>query len=76
MAMEYWSTVAQIASRRNEAISQLRILNNDNPDTGAILGALGQAYSQKGDRANAVVNLEKALALTRTAATMTSGTAC
>ncbi|MDQ9274181.1 tetratricopeptide repeat protein, partial [Escherichia marmotae] len=63
MAMEYWSTVAQIASRRNEAISQLRILNNDNPDTGAILGALGQAYSQKGDRANAVVNLEKALAL-------------
>ncbi|WP_241837104.1 tetratricopeptide repeat protein, partial [Klebsiella pneumoniae] len=27
------------------------------------LGALGQAYSQKGDRANAVANLEKALAL-------------
>ncbi|MCW7198493.1 tetratricopeptide repeat protein [Escherichia coli] len=26
-------------------------------------GALGQAYSQKGDRANAVANLEKALAL-------------
>ena len=27
------------------------------------LGALGRAYSQKGDRANAVANLEKALAL-------------
>lgn len=49
MAMEYWSTVAQIASRRNEAISQLRILNNDNPDTGAILGALGLAVDLQHD---------------------------
>ncbi|MSI87839.1 tetratricopeptide repeat protein, partial [Escherichia coli] len=63
MALEYWSAVAQIASRRNEAISQLKKLNIDNPNSGAILGALGQAYSQKGDRANAVANLEKALAL-------------
>ncbi|EPA9521797.1 tetratricopeptide repeat protein, partial [Escherichia coli] len=63
MALEYWGAMTQIASRRNEAIRQLKILNIDNPDSGAIFGALGQAYSQKGDRANAVANLEKALAL-------------
>ncbi|HGF3849038.1 TPA: cellulose synthase complex outer membrane protein BcsC, partial [Escherichia coli] len=63
MALEYWGAMTQIASRRNEAIRQLKILNIDNPDSGAIFGALGQAYSQNGDRANAVVNLEKALAL-------------
>ncbi|SIZ32994.1 oxidoreductase subunit [Shigella sonnei] len=34
-----------------------------NPKDSEALGALGQAYSQKGDRANAVANLEKALAL-------------
>ncbi|HAW3319945.1 TPA: cellulose biosynthesis protein BcsC, partial [Escherichia coli] len=63
MALEYWGAMTQIASRRNEAIRQLKILNIDNPDSGAIFGALGQAYSQNGDRANAVANLEKALAL-------------
>ncbi|EFI6951896.1 cellulose biosynthesis protein BcsC, partial [Escherichia coli] len=63
MALEYWGAMTQISSRRNEAIRQLKILNIDNPDSGAIFGALGQAYSQNGDRANAVANLEKALAL-------------
>ncbi|HHH7272586.1 TPA: tetratricopeptide repeat protein, partial [Escherichia coli] len=63
MALEYWGAMTQIASRRNEAIRQLKILNIDNPDSGAIFGALGQAYSQNADRANAVANLEKALAL-------------
>ncbi len=42
MALEYWGAMTQIASRRNEAIRQLKILNIDNPDSGAIFGAWGR----------------------------------
>ncbi len=46
-----------------KAIPELQQAVRANPKDSEALGALGQAYSQKGDRANAVVNLEKALAL-------------
>ena len=46
-----------------KAIPELQQAVRANPKDSEALGALGQAYSQKGDRANAVANLEKALAL-------------
>ncbi|HCN5952137.1 TPA: cellulose biosynthesis protein BcsC [Escherichia coli] len=46
-----------------KAIPELQQAVRANPKDSETLGALGQAYSQKGDRANAVANLEKALAL-------------
>ncbi len=59
-----------------KAIPELQQAVRANPKDSEALGALGQAYSQKGDRANAVANLEKALAWIRTAATTTNGTVC
>lgn len=46
-----------------KAIPELQQAVRANPKDSEALGALGGAYSQKGDRANAVANLEKALAL-------------
>lgn len=46
-----------------KAIPELQQAVRANPKDSEALGALGRAYSQKGDRANAVANLEKALAL-------------
>ncbi|EMW2626921.1 cellulose synthase complex outer membrane protein BcsC [Escherichia coli] len=46
-----------------KAIPELQQAVRANPKDSEALGALGQAYSQKGDHANAVANLEKALAL-------------
>lgn len=46
-----------------KAIPELQQAVRANPKDSEALGALGQAYSQKGDRTNAVANLEKALAL-------------
>lgn len=57
-----------------KAIPELQQAVRANPKDSEALGALGRAYSQKGDRANAVANLEKALAPIRTAATTTNGT--
>ncbi len=45
-----------------KAIPELQQAVRANPKDSEALGALGRAYSQKGDRANAVANLEKALA--------------
>ncbi|MGU0044483.1 tetratricopeptide repeat protein [Escherichia coli] len=46
-----------------KAIPELQQAVRANPKDSEALGALGQAYSRKGDRANAVANFEKALAL-------------
>lgn len=59
-----------------KAIPELQQAVRANPKDSEALGALGQAYSQKGDRANAVANLEKPSRWIRTTAITTNGTVC
>lgn len=51
------------AGKGAQALSELQQAVNARPNDSEAIGALGQAYSQSGDRARAVANLEKALAM-------------
>lgn len=59
-----------------QAVADLqKAVQADSRDSDAV-GALGRAYSQRGDRARAVAQLSKAIAMDLTARTAASGTAC
>ncbi|MCD4558897.1 cellulose synthase complex outer membrane protein BcsC [Lelliottia nimipressuralis] len=51
------------AGQGNKAVSDLQQAVNANHTDSEAVGALGQAYSQRGDRARAVAQFEKAIAL-------------
>ncbi len=59
----YASTLALNGGRYDEAISHLRLVRDEDPDHDYALYMLGVAHAQRGERAEALVHLERAIAL-------------
>lgn len=59
----YASTLALNGGRYDEAISHLRLVRDEDPDNDHALYMLAVAHAQRGEHAEAVVHLERAIAL-------------
>jgi len=59
----YASTLAINGGRYDEAISHLRLVRDEDPDNDHALYTLAVAHAQRGDHAEAIAHLERAIAL-------------
>lgn len=59
----YASTLAINGGRYDEAISQLRLVRDEDPDNDHALYMLAVAHAQRGEHAQAVAHLERSIAL-------------
>jgi tetratricopeptide (TPR) repeat protein len=59
----YASTLAINGGRYDEAISHLRLVRDEDPDNDHALYMLAVAHAQRGEHAEAIVHLERAIAL-------------
>jgi len=59
----YASTLAINGGRYDEAISQLRLVRDEDPDNDHALYMLAVAHAQRGEHAQAIANLERSIAL-------------
>jgi tetratricopeptide (TPR) repeat protein len=59
----YASTLAINGGRYDEAISHLRLVRDEDPDNDHALYMLAVAHAQRGEHAEAVAHLERAIAL-------------
>jgi tetratricopeptide (TPR) repeat protein len=59
----YASTLAINGARYDEAISHLRLVRDEDPDNDHALYMLAVAHAQRGEHAEAIVHLERAIAL-------------
>lgn len=59
----YASTLALNGGRYDEAISHLRLVRDEDPDNDYALYMLGVAHAQRGEHAEALVHLERAIAI-------------
>jgi tetratricopeptide (TPR) repeat protein len=59
----YASTLALNGGRYDEAISHLRLVRDEDPDNDYALYMLAVAHTQRGEHAEAIVHLERAIAL-------------
>jgi tetratricopeptide (TPR) repeat protein len=59
----YASTLALNGGRYDEAISHLRLVRDEDPDNDHALYMLAVAHAQRGEHAEAVAHLERAIAL-------------
>src|SRR5215218_80832 len=59
----YASTIAINGGRYDEAISHLRLVRDEDPDNDHALYMLAVAHAQRGEHAEAVAHLERAIAL-------------
>jgi len=61
--MLYAATLAINGGRYDEAISHLRLVRDEDPDNDHALYMLGVAHAQRGEHAEAVAHLERAIAI-------------
>jgi tetratricopeptide (TPR) repeat protein len=61
----YASTLALNGGRYDEAIVHLRLVRDEDPDNDHALYMLAVAHAQRGEHAEAVAHLERAIALNR-----------
>ncbi len=59
----YASTIAINGGRYDEAISHLRLVRDEDPDNDHALYMLAVAHAQRGEHAEAIAHLERAIAL-------------
>jgi outer membrane protein assembly factor BamD (BamD/ComL family) len=59
----YASTLALNGGKYDEAISHLRLVRDEDPDNDYALYMLAVAHTQRGEHAEAIVHLERAIAL-------------
>jgi tetratricopeptide (TPR) repeat protein len=59
----YASTLAINGGRYDEAISHLRLVRDEDPDNDHALYMLAVAHAQRGEHAEAIAHLERAIAL-------------
>ena len=59
----YASTLALNSGRYDEAISHLRLVRDEDPDNDHALYMLAVAHTQRGEHAEAIAHLERAMAL-------------
>jgi tetratricopeptide (TPR) repeat protein len=59
----YASTLAINGGRYDEAISHLRLVRDEDPDNDHALYMLAVAHTQRGEHAEAIAHLERAIAL-------------
>lgn len=59
LAVEYWTTVAKLPARRNEAINQLKKINASNPGNNGLQNSLAQLMFDNGRREEGFAVLEQ-----------------